>query len=524
MTTTPTRFLLASAAVAGLVLTGCQGAAPENSSAPSTAPTQTATTPAAPKHIDAALYWFGPTLDPAVEYDGWTVRRAGVGENLVTIDENLEIVPEIAESWEMVNETTWKFRIREGVTFHNGEACDAEAVKASFERVLGLAERAKTSSGISEITVDGQDVIFTTAAPNASFLNAVSEPLFTIEAVGDGIDYEKQPIGTGPFKVTGFEPDVKIELAAYEGYWNGASDVATVTVTNVADDTTRAMALQSGDLDIVQRIASADLALFQDKPEFAVADTRGIRTRALQFNYDNAFLADANVRKALAASLDYETLATVLGPDAEVAGAPFPTAAYGYPQDVPVCTYDKDAATAALTAAGFSDTDGDGLVDKDGKNLELSLTYDLPVMTPVNEAIQDMAKQVGIGIELKLVESLDDIEANRDFVIKQRNTQWLSTGDPVWLLTSLYHSGSETNYGGLKDDALDAMVDELNQTFDQTERAEKVKAAQTYMLDNAIDIYSISQSNVVASKASVSNVLAHPIDYYFLTNKLTINE
>ncbi|MFT4299968.1 MAG: ABC transporter substrate-binding protein [Aeromicrobium sp.] len=492
---------------ATLLVAGCSGGGSNNG----------------PKHVDAALYWFGTNLDPAVEYNGWTVRRAGIGENLVTIDENLEIVGEIADSWEMVDDTTWRFHIRPEVTFHNGDPVDAEAVKASFERVLGLAERARTSTGISNITVDGEDVVFSTDGPQASFLNAISEPLFTVVAVGEGIDYENAPIASGPFKVTSFEPDEKIELERYDDYWNGASDLDTITVVNIEEDSTRAAALQSGDVDVVQRIAAGDLDTFSGDDEYELTKTRGIRSRALQFNYDNPYLADANVRRAIAESLDYEALAEVLGDDAEVAAAPFPLEVYGY-GEVPAYEFDKDAAADHLAEAGFSDSDADGYVDKDGQNLHLELTYDLADMTAFNEAIQDMLKQSGIELELNLVENLDDVEATGDFDIKERNTQYLSTGDPGWLLTSLYHSGSETNYGHYNDPEFDAMVDAISQEFDQAAKAKLVGEAQTYMLENAVDIYTVSQANVVASSSEVSNVLAHPIDYYFITNELTIND
>ena len=116
-------------------------------------------------HMNVGLYWFGTNLDPAVEYNGWTLCRTGIGETLVKIDKDLQIVGQVADSWEMLDDNTWKFHIRDGVTFQNGDPCDAEAVKASFERVLGSVERAKTSTYISNIETDGDDVIFTTEQP-----------------------------------------------------------------------------------------------------------------------------------------------------------------------------------------------------------------------------------------------------------------------------------------------------------------------------------------------------------------------
>ena len=475
------------------------------------------------KHINAALYWFGTNLDPTSEYNGWTVCRAGIGETLVYIDESMQIVGQIADSWEMVDENTWSFHIRPGVLFHNGEACDAEAVKTSFERVLGDVERARTSSYISEIAVDGENIIFTSSQPNASFLNAISEPLFTVEYVGDGVDYENAPICTGPFMVTGFEADVEIQTAAFADYWDGASDVATMTILNVTDDSTRALALQSGELDIVQRVSSADLPLFTDNPDFKVADTAGIRTRTLQFNYENEVLSDINVRKALAACLDYDALARVLGNDVTAAGLPYPQELYGF-GTVEGQHYDPETAAACLAQSGWADSDGDGIVEKDGKPLELTIVYNVATMTAVNEAIQDMARQVGIQINLSLVENLDDIEINGQFEIKEANVQYLSTGDPAWMLVSIFQSASGTNYGHYNNAELDALVDQISECFDPAEKVELVKQAQQILLDDAAGVFLMAQSNIVAAKAGVDGITAHPIDYYFITNKLTINE
>ena len=195
------------------------------------------------KHINAALYWFGTSLDPAVEWDGWTTCRAGITETLVTVNENYEIVPLLADSWEQTDDTTWNMHIREGVTFHNGKPVDGEAVKKSFERAFATQERAVTAAKIESIEADGQNVIFKTTEPFGAFLANISEPMYSIVDADADTDFASAPIATGPYMVTGFEVNTFIELAKYDGYWNGASDVDTITVKNIDDDSTRGMAL-----------------------------------------------------------------------------------------------------------------------------------------------------------------------------------------------------------------------------------------------------------------------------------------
>ena len=111
---------------------------------------------AAGKHLNAALYWFGESVDPAHEWDGWTVTRIGAGETLVTVSDKMEFTPQLADKWEAVNPTTWRFHIRENVKFQDGEAMTPELVKASLERTLKESPRSQKSSKIKEIKVDGQ--------------------------------------------------------------------------------------------------------------------------------------------------------------------------------------------------------------------------------------------------------------------------------------------------------------------------------------------------------------------------------
>lgn len=88
------------------------------------------------KHMNIGLYWFGETLDPTHEWDAWTLTRIGAGETLVTVTADMKFAPQLADSWENVDPTTWKFHIRENVKFHNGDAMTPDMVKASIERTI----------------------------------------------------------------------------------------------------------------------------------------------------------------------------------------------------------------------------------------------------------------------------------------------------------------------------------------------------------------------------------------------------
>ena len=475
-------------------------------------------------HIKAALYWFGTSLDPATEYDGWTTCRAGLTETLVTVDQNYEIQPLLAESWEQKDDVTWVMHIREGVTFHDGTPVDGAAVKASFERAMEVQERAKDAAKIKSIEADGQDVTFVTNEPFGAFLANITEPMYSVVKVGDDQDYANAPIATGPFKVTGFKVNEVIETERYDGYWNGASTVKSMTIKCIEEDSTRGLALQSGEQDVVQRVANADLPNFKADANYQVIDTTGARVRIILPNMQNEFLKDAKVRKAIAEAIDYDSLVKVLGDGVTNAQAPYPKSApYGY-DELEKQTYDAADAAKLLKEAGFEDSDGNGYVDKDGKELKLTLTYQMSDYTSMLEAVQSMAKESGINIELQMTDSLETVEEKKDFDLICTNWQVLSTGDPQWFLETLYKTGAQNNCISYSNEKLDGIINQLSTAFDLAQRQKLTIEAEKILLEDTASIYLVGENNFVVANTKVQNIVPYPIDYYFIDNGMSITE
>ena len=524
--------ILALVLAAMMLLSACGG----SSSAQTETPAESASQPAqstettqssqpaasSPKHMNAAIYWTDATIDPAVGWDGWTSCRAGVTETLVWVDENLELKPLLADSWEQTDPTTWVFHIRDGVTFHNGKAVDAPAVKACFERTMGIQERAQTACKIDSIEADGQTLTIRTTEPYGAFLANLTEPLYSVIDVTDPADPATNPVGTGPFKCVSFKAEEVIELEAYKDYWNGASPIDTVTLYVISDDSTRALALQSGQIDIGQRIGAADIETLKNDSDYAVFENSGTRVQLLVMNHTNEFLSDLNVRKALAYCINYDALVAITGGLYAVAGAPFPPSApYGWDQ-LDRQHYDMDAAKACLADAGF--TMNGEYMEKNGKQLAFQLMYDDKSMATVMEAIQSMAKQVGIKITLQPVDTLPDLMSSDDsFEIVLSNWQSLSTGDPGWFLDNMYRSDGPNNRARYNNPELDAICDELAGAFEFADRQRLTIEAEKLILADCVNIMMFARNNFVMAGKNVKNVTVFPIDYYFLTNTMDID-
>lgn len=473
-------------------------------------------------HMNIALYWFGETLDPAENWDGWTLTRAGVGETLVTVDENLEIVGQLADSWENVDETTWKFHIRQGVTFQNGNPLTPEAVKSSIERTVKINERGESALKLASIDVDGEYVVIKTKEPYGAFLANISDPMFIIvDTSADTSKFKETPVCTGPYMVTSFKPATSFEAVAYENYWGGKPALDGITVFDIEDDNTRALALQSGDVDMAQGIRAGDIALFTDNKDYIVKTTTGTRIEFLVMNTSKSVLSDKNLRLAVNSAVDYDTIAKVVGGGAVPAKAPFPASApYGY-DELNKQSFDLEKTKALLTEAGYKDTDNDGYVDKNGKNFELNIYGTAGGNTRANstvaELLESQLKTAGIKANIKIAENLDDIKKNGEFDLLFQNWQTVSTGDSQWFLDNAFKTDGSGNYGKYSNKELDDLINKLATAFDVKERQKITKEASQVIIDEAYGTYIVSQANVNVSNNKVENMRNFPIDYYFLT-------
>ena len=477
------------------------------------------------KHLNIALYWFGDNLDPGMDWNGWTLTRAAVGENLVTVNEDLELVGQLADSWESVDDTTWKFHIRPNVTFQNGNPVTAEAVKASIERSIEINERGQTNLKLKNIEVDGEYVIFTTEEPYGAFLANLSEPLFIIvDTSADTSKFTDTPICTGPYMVTSFEKGVSFEAVAYKDYWGGEPGLDSITVYNIEDDNTRAMSLQSGDIDMLQRVTATDLTLFEDNDDYTVDSKVGTREQFLFMNVAKAPFDDENIRLAFNAGIDYEGVAQVVGGGAVACGAPFPPSApCGYDK-LKKASFDPDLCAEYLKKAGYEDTDGDGFVDKDGKALEITVVVsnNADDFNTLAEKVQAQMKDQGIKVNIKQVENTDDLIADGDFELMFGNWQTVSTGDTQWFLDQVFRTDATDNYGKYSDKELDEIIKKLSVTFDLEEREKLTQEASQIIIDKGFGCYLVGPTNINVCSSKVSNMHTFPIDYYFLTYDTTI--
>ena len=459
--------------------------------------------------------------NPHESYSGWSTIRYGIGETLFRFNENMQLEPWIAESFEQIDDFTVKIKINDAVTFSNGNKVDGLAVKKCLEALISTHDRAPNDLKIAEITADGQFVTIKSAEKVPALLNYLSDPYGCIIDVDSGVK-DKIVVGTGAYKAVKVT-DTQIELVPNENYWGKIKPkLDKIVVKSITDGDTLTMAMQNGELDAVQGLPYSSLKLFGGN-DYKISQSDTSRVYQAAFNFKNPILQDINVRKAISMAIDKENFCKILldGNGTPAVGA-FPANLSFGGEKVHAQPYDLDAAKKLLADSGWIDTDNDGFVDKNGKNLELRwLTYtsrqELPLLA---EAAQANLKQIGIKLDVNATDNYKTFLKNGDYDIFSKAIVTAPTGDGEYYFTSHIVPGAVDNAGFYESSAISALENELHNTFGAENRSEIVIKMSQKVLDDCALIYASHLKMSFVMKPNVEGFTAHPSDYYEIRPEL----
>ena len=475
---------------------------------------------------------FADSLEPTENAFGWVVMRYGMGETLTKFDEKMNIQPWLAESWKISDDKlTWTFKIRDGVKFSNGNPLTAEAVKASIERAFAKNTRAATFFKYTEMKADGQNLIITTDKPAPSMPGYLADPLFLIVDVSSEgeRDFAKQgPICTGPYVCESFVKE-KAVMKKNPNYWDGEVPFETVEIPSIDDPNTRAMALQSGEVDMAVNIAPGDVGLFNDTGKYHVDKIASLRTVLARIN-EKGILGDPKVRAAFISMCDRKSYNEVILKGTFIEGkAPVPPSLdYGFDQLSDPNHYDIERAKKLLDEAGWKDTDGDGIRDKDGKPLSVDfIIYNSRAELPIYaEAVQADGKKIGFDIKVKTVDYnlLDKIGINGEYDLLISNIITANTGDPEiylnWYWRTNKDGDNQQNGSGYSNPEYDAKCAALAVEFDPAKRRQLMIEMQQILLNDAAALFlGYPETNIISS-TKITGATMYPSDYYWITNKI----
>ena len=339
---------------------------------------------------------------------------------LTDADDTINIVPSLAESWRLVDETTWEFKLRKGVTFHDGTPLTAEDVKASFLRVPRVPNAplpfttyirlVKTIKVIDPLTVHMITSSLDPILPNEAAQIRIIQARFG-EETSDNFNNGKAAIGTGPVRFVSYQPGGGIELARHDGYWGRKLPWEKVSFRFIPDGGARVASLLAGDTQMIDLVPSDALSTLRNNDKIRVATAEvGLRYIFLALDQardvspfitgpngetlDRNPLKDVRVRRALSTAINRAALAErVMEGVSTATGQMMPQGSFGHAPDVPVPAYDPDGAKKLLAAAGYPD----------GLRVTLHSTKDRYVNdTKLVQAIAQMWQRIGVQTSIEL--------------------------------------------------------------------------------------------------------------------------
>ena len=455
-------------------------------------------------------------------------------DRLIYIDENSDLVPWLATSWEANEDATvWTLTLREGVTFHDGTPFNAEAVVYNFERMVDPATQSRQAGPLlgpydrTEI-IDGNMVEVHFTEPYALFSFALSSPFMglvspaAVEEAGDR--FNQVLIGSGPFKFVSENPHVEVVLEQNpdynwgpEGLHEGPAYLDRLVFKFILEDETRLATLLSGETDIIDEIPPAQVDRILQDPTFEVfgAPKVGI-ARSVFFNTQKPPVDDIRVRRAILHAIDRESIniaifkgvyplaSVVLTPGTRFYDA---TLEELYP-------YDPEGAIALLEEAGWTEMNRDGFRVKDGEMLRIDhTTFPGFVAEAPAEIIQAQLRDVGIDMSITVVQGA----AYLDGIISPDSIYHSSligtySPDPGLILNRTFNSAGmgTTNWAHYANPELDALLQEGLQTTDQAARTEIYAAAQKIIMENAVVAPIYANVSVFGAQSGVSGFKFDP--------------
>ena len=466
------------------------------------------------------------SLDPAGQNDlPSDQRRNVIYEGLFYLDEDLNPQPRLATDYEQTDDTTWVFNLREGVKFHDGTDFNANAVKASFERIMDPAvasARANIFEMISEINViDDYTIEIVTEYPFAPFLNYLAhdgagivskevidedyqnaidqsdqdislEEFYELreaggeeyeavaQAVGNntGAIIEQKPIGTGYMQFQSRTPGEEIVVERFDDYWDEPAKLDTVTFKVVVEDASRIAELESGQSHFIQGFDNGQWERIENHPEMETYPVYNLSNEYIGMNTQEGPLEDKRVRQAIAHMVDKEEImeGIYFGVGREMKGA-IQQELLGYNKDLEDLDYDPERAKELLSEAGY----------EDGFDLTV-MTNDSPERVDLAVLMQEKLKEIGINLEIEQLEWGAYLEAVSNgehdlFILGWPNP----VGDPDQSFWPLVHSsmqGASGNRSFYENEEVDSLLEQGRQELDEGKREEIYQRVDEILIED----------------------------------------
>ena len=421
------------------------------------------------------------TLDSAT-YENLYMQVVGgaVHNKLTEIGNTGDLVPELAESWEPTPDAAqWRFKLRQGVEFHDGKSLDAGDVIASFNHHRGEDSKSAAKpivDPIEDITAEGKDtVVFTLKTGNADFPFIVSDYHLAILPAKDGKIEATAPTGSGGYTVASYEPGVRTALKRFANYWK--SDRAhfdEAELLAIVDVTARTNALTTGDIDAMDRVDIKTAHLLARNPDVNIVETSGTAHYTFAMRTDTPPFDNNDVRLALKHALDREAMLKTVLRGRGVLGNDHPIGRSNrfHAEELPQREYDVEKAKFHLKQAGLT-------------SLKVDLSAaDAAFPGAVDAAVLYKEHAAKAGIEINVVREPNDGYWSNVWLKKPWcAVYWGGRPTEDWMFSTAYASGAPWNDTFWEHERFNNLMLQARAELDEAKRREMYVEMQTLVRD-----------------------------------------
>ncbi|NIA67893.1 ABC transporter substrate-binding protein [Pelagibius litoralis] len=474
----------------------------------------------------------GPeSLDPHFSALGSHAEAAKhIYDTLVWSGDDLQIEPGLATSWKPLDDTTWEFKLREGVTFHDGSAFDAEDVKFSIERIPVVSGPTTTTIYVRRVAtveiIDPLTIHIKTNGPAATLpydfvrlfivSSDAAKDYSTPETAAEGFNGGPAAVGTGPYKLVSWEPKGDLVLERFDAYWRGKGAWEKVIRKEIPNDSSRLAALKAGQVDVINYVSSIDYQALQRDPAIDATVGDSVYIMNLQLDQraetplvrakdgaklDKNPLRDPKVREAFDLAIDRGTMVDIV---LEGLGKPanqmMPPGFFGSSEDIPAREHNVERAKALLAEAGYPD----------GFQIDLYCTSDrLPGDGSICQGLGQMFTQIGIKTNVNAISKTVYFPAQARLEYSVFMNGWGTlTGEASYTLGSLAHSNDpDVKMGAFnrveyKNDKVDELMQAGAKTLEADPRRKLYEQAMVETMADRVYIPVVQLQTVWATKAN----------------------
>lgn len=470
---------------------------------------------------------FNPTnLDPRIGTDAQSeFVDELIFDSLVRKGSNFNLVPGLAERWDIPDPQTYIFHLRRGVHFHDGRPLTAKDVKWTLDTMRDGSLR--TIKGATYHLVDRVEVrddltlLVHLTEPFAPLLWNLSEGAFGIVPYGSGSDFNNKLVGTGPYRFVRFDPDSQVLLERNDNYWGTPARVSRLRFAVVPDATTRALELRKGSADLASPNSFPPdmVRALERERNLTVERHSGTSLGYLALNLRDPILKDLRVRQALAYAIDRQSILHYLLRDSgRPADSVLPPEHWAHASNVTHYSFDPHKANSLLDAAGYAR-------GKDKIRFHLTMktstTEDARLLAAV---LQQQLRQVGIALDIRSFEFATFYSDITKGAFQLYSLRWIgySNQDPD-IFEDAFDSASfaprRANRGYYSNPDVDRLIEQGRRTLDQAERQKIYAQIQSILAHDLPYINLWYLDNVLVHTLRVRNLqLGASADYRFLSS------